>query len=142
MNAIDALFGDLKARGRRAFIPFLTAGDPDLAATPTLARALVEGGADLLEIGFPFLVWDRRLRWFMICGSITMHTFIALFMGLTTFSLMMMIMVLAFIPPETARLGVARLQDRVRKFLADRARPPLAPALSVTPAGSGDKVTR
>ncbi len=54
MNAIDALFGDLKTRDRRAFIPFLTAGDPDLAATPVLARALVEGGADLLEIGFPY----------------------------------------------------------------------------------------
>jgi tryptophan synthase alpha chain len=54
VNAIDALFGDLKSRGRKAFIPFLTAGDPDLVATPSLARAAVEGGADLLEIGFPY----------------------------------------------------------------------------------------
>jgi tryptophan synthase alpha chain len=54
VNPIDALFGELKSRRRKAFIPFLTAGDPDLASTPALARALVEGGADLLEIGFPY----------------------------------------------------------------------------------------
>ena len=54
MNAIDALFADLAARRRKAFIPFLTAGDPDLAATSALARAAAEGGADLLEIGFPY----------------------------------------------------------------------------------------
>jgi tryptophan synthase alpha chain len=54
VNAIDALFGDLGSRRRKAFIPFLTAGDPDLEATPALARAAVEGGADLLEIGFPY----------------------------------------------------------------------------------------
>jgi tryptophan synthase alpha chain len=54
VNPIDALFADLKARGRKAFIPFLTAGDPDLAATPALARAAALGGADLLEIGFPY----------------------------------------------------------------------------------------
>ncbi len=54
MNAIDSRFADLRARKRKAFIPFLTAGDPDLASTPALARAVAEGGADLLEIGFPY----------------------------------------------------------------------------------------
>jgi tryptophan synthase alpha chain len=54
VNAIDALFSDLKNRHRKAFIPFLTAGDPDLQTIPALARATVEGGADLLEIGFPY----------------------------------------------------------------------------------------
>jgi tryptophan synthase alpha chain len=54
VNPIDALFSDLKKRQRKAFIPFLTAGDPDLPATPALAKVLVEGGADLLEIGFPY----------------------------------------------------------------------------------------
>jgi tryptophan synthase alpha chain len=54
MNPIDAAFRDLRARGARAFMPFLTAGDPDVAATPALARALIEGGAHLLEIGFPY----------------------------------------------------------------------------------------
>jgi tryptophan synthase alpha chain len=54
MNPIDALFQRLRSQGRKAFIPFLTAGDPDLAATAVLARTLAERGADLLEIGFPY----------------------------------------------------------------------------------------
>lgn len=54
MNAIDALFADLRRRGRKAFMPFLTAGDPDIASTPPLAKALCDAGASLLEIGFPY----------------------------------------------------------------------------------------
>jgi tryptophan synthase alpha chain len=54
MNAIDALFGRLRAQGRKAFIPFLTAGDPDPAGTVALARTLAGRGASLLELGFPY----------------------------------------------------------------------------------------
>ncbi|HTU21953.1 MAG TPA: tryptophan synthase subunit alpha [Gemmataceae bacterium] len=54
MNPIDALFQRLRSQGRKAFIPFLTAGDPDLAATGRLARTLADNGAHLLEIGFPY----------------------------------------------------------------------------------------
>jgi tryptophan synthase alpha chain len=54
MNPIDAVFADLKARRAKAFIPFLTAGDPDVNATPALAKALIDSGASLLEIGFPY----------------------------------------------------------------------------------------
>jgi tryptophan synthase alpha chain len=54
MNAIDALFRTLRTQRRKAFIPFLTAGDPDAAATVRLGGALVEAGADLLELGFPY----------------------------------------------------------------------------------------
>ena len=53
MNPIDSLFARLRSQGRKAFIPFLTAGDPDLAATTRLAPILAERG-DLLEIGFPY----------------------------------------------------------------------------------------
>jgi tryptophan synthase alpha chain len=53
MNPIDALFQRLRSQKRKAFIPFLTAGDPDLAATERLAPLLAERG-DLLEIGFPY----------------------------------------------------------------------------------------
>ena len=44
----------LRARGRKAFIPFLTAGDPDPDATVRLARTLAASGASLLELGFPY----------------------------------------------------------------------------------------
>lgn len=53
MNPIDALFQRLRSQGRKAFMPFLTAGDPDLAATAHLASILSRSG-DLLEIGFPY----------------------------------------------------------------------------------------
>ena len=41
------------ARGK-AFIPFVTCGDPDLETTAALARAMAEAGADLIELGIPF----------------------------------------------------------------------------------------
>ena len=54
MNAIDALFQRLRGQGRKAFMPFLTAGDPDLSATRKLIHELAANGADLVEIGFPY----------------------------------------------------------------------------------------
>jgi tryptophan synthase alpha chain len=54
MNPVDAVFAELKSRRKKAFIPFLTAGDPDVASTPDLAKAVIDAGADLLEIGFPY----------------------------------------------------------------------------------------
>lgn len=53
-HPLDAVFANLKATGKRAFIPFLTAGDPNLEATPRLASALISSGANVLEIGFPY----------------------------------------------------------------------------------------
>ena len=38
----------------KAFIPFITCGDPDLATTEAVVRAAVENGADLIELGIPF----------------------------------------------------------------------------------------
>lgn len=54
MTAIDRTFQRCREEGRAAFIPYLTAGDPDLATTGELLRALVRGGADLIELGMPF----------------------------------------------------------------------------------------
>ena len=54
MSRIAAAFAAARAENRSAFIPYLTAGDPDLAATPVLVRAMAAGGADLIEIGVPF----------------------------------------------------------------------------------------
>jgi tryptophan synthase alpha chain len=54
MNRIDDLFWRLKNEHRRGLMPFVTAGDPDLATTALLVRELVQRGADLLEIGIPY----------------------------------------------------------------------------------------
>lgn len=54
MNPIDELFARLRAAGRKAFMPFVTAGDPDLAFTRDVLPAAADAGADLIEVGFPF----------------------------------------------------------------------------------------
>lgn len=54
MNRIDKKFEELKKQGKKALIPFLTAGDPDLETTEKLVLTLEQAGADLLELGVPF----------------------------------------------------------------------------------------
>ena len=54
MNPIDALFQRLRAQGRKAFMPFVTAGDPDLSGSVRLVEELARRGASLIEIGFPY----------------------------------------------------------------------------------------
>ncbi len=54
MNAIDRVFEGLRAKKRRAFMPFITAGDPDLPRTTALIQELTKAGATLIEIGFPY----------------------------------------------------------------------------------------
>jgi len=54
VNRIDKKFADLKAAGRKAFIPFITAGDPSLEITISLVSKLESAGADIIELGVPF----------------------------------------------------------------------------------------
>src|SRR5262245_60971999 len=54
MNPIDQLFARLKACRRKAFIPFVTTGDPDLETTAKLLRECAARGASLIEIGLPY----------------------------------------------------------------------------------------
>ncbi len=51
---IAATFERLKSQGRKALIPYVTAGDPYADVTPALMRALADGGADVIELGVPF----------------------------------------------------------------------------------------
>ena len=53
-NRIDRLFADMRARGGRALMPFLTAGDPDLSTTAGLLETAQASGATVCEIGVPF----------------------------------------------------------------------------------------
>lgn len=54
MNPIDTLFRRLRSENRKAFVPFLPAGDPDAAFTAEALPAVVNAGASLIEVGFPF----------------------------------------------------------------------------------------
>ena len=54
MSRIAATMAALKAAGRKALIPYVTAGDPFADATPQIMQALADGGADIIELGVPF----------------------------------------------------------------------------------------
>jgi tryptophan synthase alpha chain len=54
MSRIPARFAALARDGRKALIPYITAGDPHPSLTVPLMRGLVEAGADILELGVPF----------------------------------------------------------------------------------------
>src|ERR1043165_7779853 len=53
MSRIAATFERLQREGRKALIPFFTAGDPDRASVVLIMHALVAGGADVIELGVP-----------------------------------------------------------------------------------------
>lgn len=53
-SPIASVFADLKRVRRMAFMPFVTAGDPDLATTLALIRELARCRVDLIEVGFPY----------------------------------------------------------------------------------------
>lgn len=54
MTRLQTRLARLQARGRKALIPFITAGDPLLQATVPVMHALVAAGADVIELGVPF----------------------------------------------------------------------------------------
>ncbi len=54
MSRIDTRFADLKKQGRKALIPYVTAGFPFADVTPELMHGMVAGGADVIELGVPF----------------------------------------------------------------------------------------
>lgn len=54
MNRIDLLFKSLRGEKKKALIPFITVGDPDLATTKDLILILEECGAHIIELGVPF----------------------------------------------------------------------------------------
>lgn len=54
MSAIDQLFHNLREQKQKAFLPFVTAGDPNLQATATIIQALAQCGASACEVGVPY----------------------------------------------------------------------------------------
>lgn len=68
------------------------------------------------ELSFAFLVWVPKMRWVMVTMCLMLHTGIAVFMGLTTFSLFMVAMLLSFVPPEVIRRLLGRAAGRPPRF--------------------------
>ena len=66
-----------------------------------------------VEIGFPFLVWYRRCRWPMLAAALTLHLGIGLLMGLMTFSLAFLTLLLAFVPAEAVEEAVTRALAKI-----------------------------
>ena len=54
MNQIEQTFNELKTTGKKGFIPFITAGDPNLETSLKIVLALADSGADVIELGVPF----------------------------------------------------------------------------------------
>jgi len=54
VSTISKTFAELKERNEAGLVAYITVGDPALKSTPRLAGALIEGGADLVELGIPF----------------------------------------------------------------------------------------
>ncbi len=54
LGRIKETFSELKRQGRKGFIPFVTAGDPDLETTAEILVALSQAGASVIELGVPF----------------------------------------------------------------------------------------
>ena len=54
MTRIDAKFADLKAQGRKAFVTYVMAGDPDFDTSLEIVRGLPAAGVDIIELGLPF----------------------------------------------------------------------------------------
>ena len=54
MSRIDTTLAALRKQGRKALIPYVTAGFPFVDVTPELMHGMVAGGADVIELGVPF----------------------------------------------------------------------------------------
>jgi len=103
-------FSPMRNPGYAAFLRFLCDHRP-------LWSFVMGGGVIftfMVELGFPFLVWNRRLRWLMITLAVAMHTGIALSMGLRTFSMMMIVMDLSFVPQPVVHRLLGMLREKVR----------------------------
>ena len=69
------------------------------------------------ELGLPFLIWLPKMRWIMLTSAVLLHTGIGLFMGLVMFSILMIILVFSFAPPEQVEAVLNSLYAHIRRWL-------------------------
>jgi hypothetical protein len=83
----------------------------------------------VFEIGYAFLIWRPRLRWMFLAAAIMLHGGIGLFLGLKTFSLMMLVMNMAFLRKEE----VVWLLSVPGNLFASQPKPAAAPNVAAVP---------
>lgn len=88
MNRVEQRFERLAAQGQKAFIPFITAGDPTLAITEQLVLEFDKAGADVIELGVPFSdpladgVVNQAAAQRALLHGVTLHDIVASVEGL------------------------------------------------------------
>ena len=91
------------------------------------------------EICYPFLIWNRKTRWLILSMAVVLHGLIGMVMGLKTFAVMMLIMNMAFIPPDTVRW----LVDSVKSMFGKARTPkPAAAEKSVEPVTTSSRPSK
>ena len=63
MSRLKDKFAALKKEGRAAFVPFITAGDPDMDTSFSILHQLPAAGADIIELGMPFPRFFAAVSW-------------------------------------------------------------------------------
>ncbi len=86
----------------------------------------------VFEIGYPFCIWRRSLRWVFLGGAIILHGFIGIFMGLKTFSMIMLVMNMAFLRKEEVHWLVSRFYRLVSWSGESQVPPPQPVAVAAT----------
>ncbi len=89
------------------------------------------------EIGYPFLIWRPKLRWVFLGGAILLHGLIGLFMGLKTFSLVMLVMNMAFLRKEEALWFLGWFTVAPADAAAPMTTVPMPPPADMEPVGAG-----
>lgn len=92
-----------------------------ISANPDLMN-LATWGTLALELSLGVLVWNRRLRPYLLCAGLVMHFIFVVTLAVAFFSFAMYVLYLSFVPPEAAQ----RFVDRVRTRLSRDATPPAA----------------
>ena len=119
LSRIDLTFSKLRAAGRTALVPYVTAGDPSPAVTVPLLHALVSAGADVIELGVPFSdpMADgpviQRASERALAQGVALHDVIAMVAAFRSEDAATPIVLMGYANPIEA-MGIATFAERAR----------------------------
>lgn len=106
----SATFYAWRTDGRWALLP-----TPDWLATNAVLVNAVSWTTVLIELALAVLVWNRRLRFWVLAAGVVLHVVIMVNLNVAFFSIAMFVLYLAFIPPEAVRNAPAKVAARWRR---------------------------